>query len=70
MNRTPEMVAAEAIEEFWQAVGKRSGAGVTGNPLQVMSQLERHAFDAAVASMVVFLQLRTARLCAEGEAKQ
>ncbi len=72
MNRTPEGIANEAIEEFWKAVHAKHGAGGVfhANALAAMSAPERHAFDAAVASMVTLLQLRTLRLCAVEAEKQ
>jgi hypothetical protein len=70
MNRTPEMAAAEAIEAFWLEVGKRHQTKVTGNSLEAIAALEKHAFDAAVSAMITYLQVRTIRLCAEGAEPQ
>ena len=71
-NRIPEAVASEAVQEFWLAVHEKfqtSGLAVP-NPLKAMGALEQQALDTAVGAMIMFMTLRTARLCAEDKAKQ
>lgn len=69
MSRSPEMITADAIDEFWKVVAqKRLVPNING--LKAVREFERMALDAAATNMALFIMLRVSRLAVEAEEAQ
>lgn len=65
MSRSLEACLAQALEEVLAGVRQKAINGATADPQKLLLGMESTAFDAAVASTVLYLQLRASRLSGE-----
>ncbi|HVY26952.1 MAG TPA: hypothetical protein VHB79_10380 [Polyangiaceae bacterium] len=62
-----QAIVAQAIADLLGAVGKKQHDAEPTSAIEALTQLEKHAFDAAVGAVITFAQIRMMRVATEGQ---
>jgi hypothetical protein len=61
-----QAIVAKALQDLLEAVGQKQHDAEPRDASEALTQLEKHAFDAAVGAVITFAQIRMMRVAAEG----